>query len=264
MSGMIVCCSVSESPYKGLVESSHKALQGNALPQTVQYEQQHYAGASSSGDYGGTDENPNAWSESSPGMAADAAAPCSSPYAFMEMETVGLEGFPAIMAAAVAALPTPVWGELPSSLLPYPANDSIGPFTGWGCTPGSGSCEVTLYQGLAKNTTTQPLPYFVYRMQYGVVDTYDPDTAMNGSVSGVTCTAWICTIVQTGIVLPGQVIGPGGDINIPFPDTCPIPLTDIGNTWLNGDQYTAVIGQDPADYFAAIDVTVGTTTSVTP
>jgi hypothetical protein len=41
-------------------------------------------------------------------------------------------------------------------------------------------------------------------------------------------------------------------------------LTDIGNIWLNGDQYAAVIGQDPATYFAAINVTVGTTTSVAP
>ena len=196
-------------------------------------------------------------------MAADAVAPCSSPYAFMELGTIGLDGFPAIMATAVAALPTPVWGELVATTLPPDPSNGLGPFTGWGCTPGSGSCEVTLYQALAKNTTTQPLPYFVYRMQYGVVDTYDPDTAMNGSVSGVTCTAWICAIVQTGIVLPGQVIGPSGDINIPFPDTCPIPLTDIGNTWLNGDQYIAVIGQHPSAYFAAIDVTVGTTTSVT-
>jgi hypothetical protein len=261
--GLNVQCSIQESVCKNLVESPIKALQGNAIPQTVQYEQQQYAGVGSTGDYGETDANPNNWAESGPGMAADAAAPCASPYAFMELETVGLEGFPAIMAAAVAALPTPVWGELPAQLLPYPENDSIGPFTGWGCTPGSGSCSVTLYQALAKNTTTLILPYFVYRMQYGVVDTYDPDTAQNGSVSGVICTAWICSIVQTGIVLPGQVIGPGADINVPFPDTCPIPLTDIGNTWLNGDQYTAVIGQDPTTYFAAIDVTVGTTTSST-
>jgi hypothetical protein len=252
-SGLNVQNAVVESQLKAMTESRCKAWQGNALNLPVSYEQQQYTSVESNGTYGST------WDTTAPGLAAaqaaDAGVPYATPFDFIQAESPGLGGFQAQMAAAVAALPTPVWGSLPAVTSPA--------FTGWGCVVGAGTCGCSLFQALAKNTTSIPLPYFVYRWQFGNEDFYDDDTGTSGVVTGVTYTTSLISIVQIGMILPGQVIGPGQTINIPFPGTCPLPLQNLGNTSFNGDQYTAVIGQDPAAYFLATGLVLGTSISTT-
>ena len=121
--------------------------------------------------------------------------------------------------------------------------------------------------GMAKNNTASSLPYFIIRSQtgFGIIGT-DIGNARPICDSGVTYTESINTIYGVGILLAGQVIGWGQDVNLPFPDTDPSDFTDIGNTILVEDIYIPVIGIDPGIWFNHYSGVgpQGTLTTVTP
>lgn len=147
--------------------------------------------------------------------------------------------------------PIPIWGTIPSSSLA---------FTGWSSSTVSpnASMQFTVSYGLAKNTTSSTLTYFIARLQSGQVLATSP-TFID---AGVTTLSYILTLESQGIVFPGKVIGFGQDINLPYPSTNPSTPNEIINNFVRQDIYYAVIGQTPTAWAASQGLTFGTVTSV--
>lgn len=105
---------------------------------------------------------------------------------------------------------------------------------------------------LVKNTLGTALPYFICRLQQGGF----PGVGYPTCVRGVTATFSILTLLGTGSLPPGKVIGYNQtaydpqNVNLPFPTTAPPLSTNIGNAIQVGDYIIAVVGMDPAFWIA--------------
>jgi hypothetical protein len=101
---------------------------------------------------------------------------------------------------------------------------------------------VNFCTSLCKNTTGIQQPYFIARVNGGIATT-------PGELK------YNLTLVQTGIILNGQIIGYGQAIQ---PPKCPVfSIQSTGLGILGFDFYFAVIGTLWATYLANTGLTIG-------
>ena len=248
--GMLVQCSIQESPCRSLKESRCRALQGNALMGLVSYEQATPIGAILPQQvpigFDGSLIPPPYFPTS---YASDAAG--------FSMNFIG-DGGAAYTTAKTAQIGTPpTWGSLPGASNPWAQN-------GWQI---GGGFTYTVDCGLAKNTTGVVQPYFIARQQSTSSAASPAFVNSSGNLagwpSGVVVTVYTLALISAGYIEPNQVIGLGQDINLPFPPDPTQPFAELGNQSLTGDLYYAVIGQDPANWAKLVNNLVfGTTTGL--
>jgi len=243
--GMKVQCSILESPVKNLTESHVKALCGNQLVIPVQYKVRQ-ANFQMTTEY----NDDSSWYA---GM----------PYATPAVVWQTLYQY--TMAASGTINDATQWSALLASGFTWTSAESpitaptLQTCNGWQwltCYPGGGGIPGNvgyLFLALAKNTTGRTQTYFIGRKRgYAYYNSAPTDTVPSGWVlPGVTCTTSLIEIISTGLVQASQVIGHGGDIDLPLPGELPSSLTVNGNCVLTSDQYFAVIGQSPDTWAAA-------------
>ncbi|MDR3427861.1 hypothetical protein [Silvimonas sp.] len=275
---MIVQCSIMEGQLKNLSESPLKALQGNGLAPIIDYrvnigltampEMNNYEpGGGSPGD--------------PPYLTSHWPTPYAAVYAYLQafvpLPTADLAGTAPGELSYNQALSTYEalsydWTAVSSSDTHDPTTLMTSYFgTGWtwGGTQSQGLSAEPLFL-YTKNTTAQPMPYFILRYR----DTWAWDSYgwMAGPVPctvarGVTWTVYQLDLVGSGVLAPGQTIGYGqgayGGIDIAFPSTNPYAWPELGNALQNSDITFPVLGWDLKAFLLATGFQLGTTTAVT-
>ncbi len=153
-------------------------------------------------------------------------------------------------AAAAAGFTSPAWGTIPPTAVLRAENS-------WQIFNQNAQYSMFCTTGLGKNSTASPKSYFVALYKVGVQQN-SPFVA-----SGVTTLQYSLTLTDSGTINPGQVLGAGQDINLPYPGDAAWPLNLDTNSAIIRESYFGVIDQDPTVWATSLGLSFGTTTYVT-